>query len=221
MEMKTLNISINDEIILMLAQILRQKVWIKTKLKKILPTFIKDRIDLANRGRENQEFIEKLKEMRFVSQPIVLNIDMTNNCNAKCQKCTVRFLQEKGVPRGIMVPETFNKIISDIKELISQPLSIIYLEGAGEAIMNPHIVDYVSKARDENVANEIGLGSNMLALRPELLEKLLDAGLSRLKMSVDTREKINKILQSDAINYLESSERLILKNIFNNFTIII
>ena len=32
-------------------------------------------------------------------------------------------------------------------------------------------------------------------------------------MSVDTKEKINKILQSDAINYLETSERLILKNI--------
>ena len=32
-------------------------------------------------------------------------------------------------------------------------------------------------------------------------------------MSADTKEKINKILQSDAINYLETSERLILKNI--------
>ncbi|MDC0169536.1 hypothetical protein OAI67_00570 [Candidatus Nitrosopelagicus sp.] len=32
-------------------------------------------------------------------------------------------------------------------------------------------------------------------------------------MNIDTKEKINKILQSDAINYLETSERLILKNI--------
>ena len=38
-------------------------------------------------------------------------------------------------------------------------------------------------------------------------------------MSVDTKEKINKILQSDAINYLESSERLILKNILEKETI--
>ena len=38
-------------------------------------------------------------------------------------------------------------------------------------------------------------------------------------MSVDTRKKINKILQSDAINYLESSERLILKNILEKETI--
>ena len=34
-----------------------------------------------------------------------------------------------------------------------------------------------------------------------------------MKMSVYHKEKINKILQSDAINYLETSERLILKNI--------
>jgi len=38
-------------------------------------------------------------------------------------------------------------------------------------------------------------------------------------MSVDTKEKINKILQSDAINYLETSERLILKNILEKKSI--
>ena len=32
-------------------------------------------------------------------------------------------------------------------------------------------------------------------------------------MILNSKEKINKILQSDAINYLETSERLILKNI--------
>ncbi|MDA0756322.1 MAG: hypothetical protein O2864_03350 [Crenarchaeota archaeon] len=32
-------------------------------------------------------------------------------------------------------------------------------------------------------------------------------------MVVEYKEKINKILQSDAINYLETSERLVLRNI--------
>jgi len=32
-------------------------------------------------------------------------------------------------------------------------------------------------------------------------------------MNINSKEKINKILQSDAVNYLETSERLILKNI--------
>jgi hypothetical protein len=31
-------------------------------------------------------------------------------------------------------------------------------------------------------------------------------------MSINSKERINKILQSDAVNYLETSERLILKN---------
>ena len=39
-------------------------------------------------------------------------------------------------------------------------------------------------------------------------------------MSIDSKEKINKILQSDAINYLETSERLILKNILEKDTIL-
>ena len=38
-------------------------------------------------------------------------------------------------------------------------------------------------------------------------------------MSVYHKEKINKILQSDAINYLETSERLILKNILEKESI--
>ena len=38
-------------------------------------------------------------------------------------------------------------------------------------------------------------------------------------MSINSKEKINKILQSDAVNYLETSERLILKNILEKDTI--
>ena len=32
-------------------------------------------------------------------------------------------------------------------------------------------------------------------------------------MSINSKERINKILQSEAVNYLETSERLVLKNI--------
>jgi hypothetical protein len=38
-------------------------------------------------------------------------------------------------------------------------------------------------------------------------------------MSINTKEKITKILQSDAVNYLETSERLILKNVLEKETI--
>ena len=38
-------------------------------------------------------------------------------------------------------------------------------------------------------------------------------------MSVNSKEKINKIIRSDAVNFLETSERLILKNILENETI--
>ena len=38
-------------------------------------------------------------------------------------------------------------------------------------------------------------------------------------MTIDSKEKSNEILQSDASNYLETSERLILKNILEKDTI--
>ena len=37
-------------------------------------------------------------------------------------------------------------------------------------------------------------------------------------MTIDSKEKIHEILQSDASNYLETSERLILKNILEKNT---
>ena len=38
-------------------------------------------------------------------------------------------------------------------------------------------------------------------------------------MSINSKEKINKILHSDAVNFLETSERLIFKNILEKETI--
>ena len=38
-------------------------------------------------------------------------------------------------------------------------------------------------------------------------------------MSMNSKDKINEILHSDAINYLETSERLILKNVLEKETI--
>ena len=38
-------------------------------------------------------------------------------------------------------------------------------------------------------------------------------------MTIDSKEKIHEILQSDASNYLETSERLVLKNILEKDTI--
>jgi len=38
-------------------------------------------------------------------------------------------------------------------------------------------------------------------------------------MSINSKEKINKILQSDAVNFLETSERLIFKNMLEKETI--
>jgi hypothetical protein len=38
-------------------------------------------------------------------------------------------------------------------------------------------------------------------------------------MNVNSKERIKKIFESDAVNYLETSERLILKNILEKDTI--
>ena len=43
--------------------------------------------------------------------------------------------------------------------------------------------------------------------------------VSTLKLNIQSEEKIHRLLNSDAVNYLETSERLILKNILENESI--
>jgi len=124
---------------------------------------------LHRRSRENKAL------------PAMVLIELTNTCNLRCAKCT---LVNAGRDRGFIDDALVEKVLHDI-ESTGTPTEIA-LSGAGEPTLHPHLVEYVKAARSIPNVGVIGFATNGVALKPDLSEKLLDAGLTRLKASLDT-----------------------------------
>lgn len=119
------------------------------------------------------------KEARAL--PAMVLIELTNTCNLRCAKCT---LVNTKRDRGFIADSLVEKILQDIKSA-GAPTEIAF-SGSGEPTLHPHLVEYVKAARSIPNVGVIGFATNGVALTPNLSEKLLDAGLTRLKASLDT-----------------------------------
>lgn len=108
-------------------------------------------------------------------------IELTNNCNLRCAKCT---LVNSGRNRGFIDDALVEKVLRDI-EAAKAPTEIA-LSGSGEPTLHPHLVEYVKAARSIPNVGVIGFATNGVALTSGLSERLLEAGLNRLKASLDT-----------------------------------
>lgn len=132
--------------------------------------------DLSN----NQEHDHRRSSERNPLPPMVL-IELTNVCNLRCAKCpNARTSRQRGFIDDALV----EKILGDVASA-NTPTEIA-LSGSGEPTLHPHLVEYVRAARRIPNVGVIGFATNGVALTPELSENLLDAGLTRLKVSLDT-----------------------------------
>jgi len=135
--------------------------------------------------------------------PSMVLIELTNTCNLRCAKCTLVHTKRK---RGFIDDTLLEKVLKDIKE--TKVPTEIALSGSGEPTLHPHLVEYVEAARSIPNVGVIGFATNGVALKPALSEKLLDAGLTRLKASLDT---------DDAAEYLRLNGRDKYKKAADNF----
>ena len=121
------------------------------------------------------------RKLAALSLPSMVAVELTNVCNLQCAKCPNKRISR---PRGFIDDILFEKILHDI-ESAGAPTEIA-LSGSGEPTLHPHLVDYVKAARNIPNVGVIGFATNGVELNPDLSEKLLDAGLTRLKASLDT-----------------------------------
>lgn len=107
-------------------------------------------------------------------------IELTNACNLTCAKCARVAVKR---PLGFLDAALFSKILGDIRE--SGQMTEIALGGSGEPTLHSQLVDFVKMARAVPNVGVIGFASSMVNLTPDLSERLLAAGLTRLKVSLD------------------------------------
>jgi radical SAM protein with 4Fe4S-binding SPASM domain len=118
-------------------------------------------------------------------QPTALQIEITTACNLRCTMCEHTFMQQIG--RHIKMNE-FTKIIDE-----NPNVQIINLTGIGEALLNPEFMKMVEYAKKKGIY--VWFSDNFTLMTKERIEKILDAGVDYIVMSLDgaTKETYEKI----------------------------
>jgi len=130
---------------------------------------------------------QPLQDVIPLPSPFLVYIDPTNKCNFRCEFCPTAdkaLLRQIGRPAATMSMELFKKIVDDLRAFPAKlKLASVYKDG--EPLMNPHFPEMIRYLKDADVAERIWTKTNGSALEPVLNQKLIDAGLDMICISVE------------------------------------
>ena len=112
----------------------------------------------------------------------ILDIELTNRCNARCQICPRSEMER---PLGDMSNKTFELLAERISH--SGTKHVVF-SGFGEPLLHPKLPAYVRRLRRE-VKGRIQVNTNAMALTKELSTKLVETGLDVLNISYNGPER--------------------------------
>jgi MoaA/NifB/PqqE/SkfB family radical SAM enzyme len=78
----------------------------------------------------------------------------------------------------------FNKIIADLKEFDS-PLKLVYFSLIGEPLLNKKLPNMINRFHSEKLTARTVLFTNAVSLSKDMSQSIVDAGLTRIKISVN------------------------------------
>jgi radical SAM protein with 4Fe4S-binding SPASM domain len=148
--------------------------------------------------------------------PFVLIVDPASHCNFKCRFCPtgdLELIERTGRYQGAMAFDMFTKIVDDL-QAFSEPVRVLRLYKEGEPLMNKRFADMVRYARSSDKIERIDTTTNGVLLTPKTSEKIVDAGIDQINISVNglrseqfvdlVRTKVNFERYVDNIRYLYS-----------------
>ncbi len=122
--------------------------------------------------------------------PMSMYLEATKVCNFKCFYCmhSTRGEKDGALEKGgfrieHMSMEFFEKLVRDIMEFPTQ-LKRICFSGLGEPLANKNLPKMIKLLRDSGFVGRIDVISNGSLLTPKLADQLIEAGLSRIQISV-------------------------------------
>ncbi len=105
-------------------------------------------------------------------------LEPTNACNLTCVTCMRNIWQE---PPGWMSADTFERILVGLQNWNPRP--IVFFGGFGEPLSHPNIFEMVARAR--YIGAPVELITNGILLEAPMVEKLLQAGVRTVWVSLD------------------------------------
>jgi len=125
--------------------------------------------------------------------PVLIQLALVHYiCNSRCKKCPVGLYKrgELGQDnRGEFDPKKrkafpFTLFLEIADEMAKYPWSILRLHGRGEPLMHPYYVEMIDYAKKAGVGTVTSFTNGVL-LNKEKAERILDAGLDLLEISID------------------------------------
>lgn len=133
--------------------------------------------------------------------PFSVHIDVCSVCNFRCKFCfqaDVEAIKKKGLTRGFMTFELFKKIADDLTAFPDK-MKKVKIGLHGEPTMHPRLPEMIAYVKSKNVTEELEMFTNGSLLNPTLSQAIIDAGLTRINVSVEAidRERYKLITGTD------------------------
>ena len=135
-------------------------------------------------------WVELPKKRKVREYPLLVDLELSSACNLRCPMCYTITDEFKGkVKTDMMDFDLFKKIIDEI----AGKVFAVRLSLRGEPMLHPKFIECVRYAKLKGV-KEVSTLTNGSKLDLEYFEKVIDAGLDWLTVSVDgVDEEYNKI----------------------------
>lgn len=128
----------------------------------------------------------KLADAIPLDTPLIVQIFDIYTCNLACKFCHFGLPKEKRPKlstKGVMSLELYKKIIDEMKGF-KKKIKLLRFCGAGESLLDKNIVEMVKYASEKKVAEKVELITNAVLLTKEMSTALINAGLSRIRVSI-------------------------------------
>ena len=145
---------------------------------------------------------KKLAEIIPLPAPFTLFITPAQVCNFRCFYCTQHKSGDEkkkiGFASQLLDYNVFLKIAHQAADF-PEKFKRVLLTGLGEPLMNPRIPDMVATLRHLDVAEKYEIFTNAYKLNHEMSDRLLAAGLTRLRISIQglSSEKYKEVCGVD------------------------
>ncbi len=127
--------------------------------------------------------------------PQRIQIQTQSGCNGRCVFCPNGDIVKAGLKQGRMEPELFRKIIDDLAETPPHRISPYLMNEPLLDLRLPEFVAYISKRIPQATTLVTSNGTN---LTEDMGDALIDAGLKRLKVSLQSLDSpVNKRLMGE------------------------
>ncbi len=144
---------------------------------------------------------QKIADIVPLDSPLSMYVEPTRLCNFKCFYCMHGTrgikggqLEQTGFSIRNMDMDLYEKLVSEIMAFPTIPKRVCF-SGLGEPLMNKRLPEMIRMLRDAGFKDRIDVISNGSLLTPEMSDALVDAGISRIQISIQglTAEKYKEI----------------------------